>query len=147
MTLCLEHLKLDKQATLLLRNVPMSITRPNVSSKPLHQATTMKNETLRASFPATQQDISNLKQTATDAVNDLGNTASVHASKARSQVKDLVGHFQDEGGEQVDQAKGKLLDVVYSARAYASERPFVCIGVALAAGFFVGLSRCGRAIR
>jgi ElaB/YqjD/DUF883 family membrane-anchored ribosome-binding protein len=104
----------------------------------------MNNETLRSSFPATQQEVANLKQTATDAVNDLGSTASVHASKAKSQIKDLVGHFQDEGGEQLDQAKGKLLDVVNSARAYASERPLVCIGVALAVGFLMGLSRRGR---
>ena len=101
----------------------------------------MNNETIRSSFPATQQDVSNLKQTATDAVNDLGSTASVHASKAKSQIKDLVGHFQDEGSEQLDQAKGKLLDVVNSARDYASERPLVCIGVALAVGFLIGLSR------
>jgi ElaB/YqjD/DUF883 family membrane-anchored ribosome-binding protein len=101
----------------------------------------MNNETLRSSFPATQQDVSNLKQTATDAVNDLGSTASVHASKARSQIKDLVGHFQDESGEHFNQAKGKLSDVVNSARNYASERPLACIGVALAVGFLFGLSR------
>ena len=99
------------------------------------------DETLRSSFPATEQDVANLRQTATDAANDLGSTALVHASKAKSQVKDLVGHFQDEGGEQLDQVKGKLLDVVNSARDYASERPIVCIGVALAVGFLIGLSR------
>ena len=103
----------------------------------------MNDKTLRSTFPATQQDVSNLKQTATDAVNDLGSTASVHASKAKSQVKDLVGHFQDEGGEQLDQVKGKLLDVVNSARDYASERPLACIGAALAIGFLIGLSRRG----
>jgi ElaB/YqjD/DUF883 family membrane-anchored ribosome-binding protein len=101
----------------------------------------MINETPRPSFPATQQDVSNLKQTATDAMNDLGSTASVHAFKARNQVKDLVGHLQDEGGEQLNQAKKKLLNVVDSARDYASERPLVCIGVALAVGFLIGLSR------
>src|SRR5579863_8705161 len=101
----------------------------------------MINETLRSLFPATQEDVANLKQTATDAVNDLGSTVSVHASKAKSQVKDLVGHFQDEGGEQLYRAKGNLLDVVNSARAYASERPLACIGVALAVGFLFGLSR------
>jgi len=101
----------------------------------------MNDKTLRSTFPATQQDVSNLKQTATDAVNDLGSTASVHASKAKSQVKDLVSHFQEEGGEQLDQVKVKLLDVVNSARDYASERPLACIGVALAVGFLIGLSR------
>jgi len=101
----------------------------------------MNNETRHSSFPATQQEITNLKQTATDAVNDLGSTASVHASKATGQIKDLVGHFQDEGSEQIDQAKGKLLDVVNSARAYASEHPLACIGVAFAVGFLMGLSR------
>ena len=101
----------------------------------------MIKETLRATFPATQLDVANLKRTATDAVNDLGSTASVHASKARGQVRDLVGHFQDEGGEQFDRAKGKVSDVVNSARDYASERPLRCIGVALAVGFLIGLSR------
>jgi len=101
----------------------------------------MNNETHRSSFPATQQEVANLKQTATDAVNDLGSTASVHASKAKGQIQDLVGHLQDEGGEQLDQAKGKLLDVVNSARAYVVERPLACVGVALAVGFLMGLSR------
>ena len=101
----------------------------------------MIKETLRSPFPATQQDVANLRQTATDAVNDLGSTVSVHASKAKSQVKDLAGHFQDEGGEKLDQAKGKLVDVVNSVRDYASERPLVCIGVALAVGFLIGLNR------
>lgn len=101
----------------------------------------MNNETPRSAFPATQQDVSNLKQTATDAVNDLGNTASVHAHKAKGQVRDLVGHLQDEGGEQLDQAKGRLGDVVNSARDYAAERPLACIGIALAVGFLFGLSR------
>ena len=99
------------------------------------------NETSRPSFPATQQDVSNLKQTATDAMNDLGSTASVHASKARNQVKDLVGHLQDEGGEQLNQTKAKLWDAVDLARDFASERPFACIGVALAVGFLIGLGR------
>ena len=101
----------------------------------------MIKETLHSSFPATQQDVSNLKETATDPMKDLGSTASVHAFKAKSQVKDLVGHFQDEGGEQLDKAKGKLLDVVNSVRDYACERPFVCIGGCLAVGFLIGLSR------
>jgi len=104
----------------------------------------MINESLRSSFPATQQDVSSLKQTATDAVKDLASTASVHASKARSQVKDLVGHIQDEGGEQLHHAKVKLMDVVASARTYAAERPLACIGVALAVGFLIGRSGCVR---
>src|SRR5471030_867877 len=103
----------------------------------------MSNQTRTSSFPATQQDVSNLKQTATDAVNDLSSTASVHAAKAKSQLKELAGHAQEEGSEQLDQVKGNLSDLVNSARDYASERPLACIGTALAVGFLIGLSRCG----
>jgi len=103
----------------------------------------MTNETLSSSFPATARDVSNLKQTATDAVNDLGSTAAVHASKAKSQFRDLSGHFQEEGGEQLMQVRTKLEDVVASARNYAAARPLTCIGIALAVGLLVGLTRRG----
>jgi ElaB/YqjD/DUF883 family membrane-anchored ribosome-binding protein len=103
----------------------------------------MSNETLRTTFPATQQDISNLKQTATDAVNDLSSTAVTHASKAKGQLKELAGHVQEEGGEHLKQVQGSLADVLESAREYASERPFVCIGVAFVLGLLFGVSRRG----
>ncbi len=90
-------------------------------------------------FPATQQDISNLKQTATDAVSDLSSTAGVHASKAKSQAKELVGHVQQEGAEQVQQLKGSLNDLVEAARGYALERPLACLGAAFASGFLFAL--------
>jgi ElaB/YqjD/DUF883 family membrane-anchored ribosome-binding protein len=102
----------------------------------------MSNET--TTFPASKQDLSNLKQTATDAVNDLGSTAAVHASRAKGQFQDFAGHVQEEGGRQVDQAKEKLGDVVTSIRDYASARPLACIGMALAFGFLFGLTRRGR---
>ncbi len=102
---------------------------------------TMSNESPTSAFPSTRQDISNLKQTATDAVNDLGSTAAVHASKAKGQLKELAGHVQEEGGDQLDQAKGKLSDVLDSAQAFASERPLACIGAALVIGFLFGLTR------
>src|ERR1700733_3023527 len=103
----------------------------------------MSNESRTTSFPSTQQDISNLRQTATDAVSDLGSTAAVHASKAKGQLRDLAGHVQEEGGEQLDQVKGKLCDVLNSAKAFASERPLACIGAALAIGFLIVLSLRG----
>jgi ElaB/YqjD/DUF883 family membrane-anchored ribosome-binding protein len=97
-----------------------------------------------STFPATQDDISRLKQTATDAMNDLGSTAAVHAAKAKGQVRELAGHIQDEGGQNLDLFKGKVSDVVNMARDYAVERPFVCVGAALAIGFLYGLSRRRR---
>jgi len=100
----------------------------------------MSNETT-SSFPASQQDISNLKQTATDAVNDLGNTASDHANKAKDQLRDLAGHVQEEGCDQMEKARAALNDLADSARSYAARRPFACIGIALVFGFLAGLSR------
>ncbi|MGC9944651.1 MAG: hypothetical protein ABSE48_22745 [Verrucomicrobiota bacterium] len=103
----------------------------------------MSNETPSSSFPASRQDVTNLKQTALHAADDLSSTVSAHASKARGQLKKLAGHVQKEGGEQLDEVTGKLSDLLDSARDYASERPLVCIGIALAVGFLIGLSRRG----
>jgi ElaB/YqjD/DUF883 family membrane-anchored ribosome-binding protein len=104
----------------------------------------MSNNLRTNPFPATQEDISKLKQTATDALNDLSSTAAVHASKARGQVKDLASHIQDEGSEHIDQIKGKVTDLVYIARDFAAERPLTCIGAALFIGFVYGISRRRR---
>src|SRR5476651_1451633 len=101
----------------------------------------MTNETLASSFPATKRDISNLKQTATDAVNDLGSTAVTHASKAKGQLQDLSGHFQEEGSEQLAQARMRLEDVVASVRNYVAARPLTCLGISLGVGLLFGLSR------
>jgi ElaB/YqjD/DUF883 family membrane-anchored ribosome-binding protein len=104
----------------------------------------MSNQLSSNSFPATQEGISKLKQTATDALNDLSSTAAVHASKARGQVKELAGHIQEESSEHLDQIKGKLSDLVFLARDFAAERPLTCIGAALFVGFVYGLSRRRR---
>ncbi len=98
----------------------------------------MPNEHIEAPFRATQQDISNLKNTATDAAKDLGSTAAAHAAKAKDQARDLAKHAQEEGKEQVDQAKVKLCDLTNSARSYVSERPMASLGIAVAVGMVVG---------
>jgi len=103
----------------------------------------MPNQTSISSFPATQQDVTQLKQTATDAVSDLSSAAQVHASRVKSQLKSLAGHVQEEGGEHLDQVRGKLSDLVDAARGFATERPLVCVGAALALGFVIGWSRRG----
>lgn len=101
----------------------------------------MSNDTLSTSFPASRQDVSRLKQTATDAVSDLSSTAAVHASRAKGQLRDLAGHVQEEGSEHLDQVRGRVSDLVDSAREFATARPLACVGVALAIGFLFGLSR------
>jgi ElaB/YqjD/DUF883 family membrane-anchored ribosome-binding protein len=104
----------------------------------------MSNQTRTNPFPASQEDISKLKQTATDALNDLSSTATVHASKVKGQVKDLAGHVQEEGSQHIDQIKNKLSDFAYLARDFASERPLTVVGVALVVGFLFGISRRRR---
>ena len=101
----------------------------------------MSNESLTRSFPATQQDISQLKKTATDAVADLTSTAAVHASKAQGQIRDLAGHVRDEGNAQLAQVKERFGNLAAGAAEYVAERPFTCVGVALFVGFLVGISR------
>ncbi len=99
---------------------------------------------ISSSFPATQRDISQLKETAADAVCDLTSTAAAHATKAKSHLKDLAGHVQDEGGEQFNQMKEKFGTLAATAVEFVSERPLTCVGVALAIGFVFGLSRRRR---
>jgi ElaB/YqjD/DUF883 family membrane-anchored ribosome-binding protein len=85
--------------------------------------------------------VSELKTTAVEAAKDLKSTASGHAEKAKSQLRDLASHAQAEGAEQLQQVRGQLSDLTDSARAYVSARPLAAVGVALAVGFLVGLTR------
>jgi ElaB/YqjD/DUF883 family membrane-anchored ribosome-binding protein len=99
------------------------------------------SNTPSSSFPASQKDVSQLKQTATDAASDLGSAAAPHLDKAKEQVKRLAGDLQEEGSAQLDQVKGQFCTVLNSAKEYASAQPLVCIGVALAIGLLIGLTR------
>ena len=107
----------------------------------------MQNEPTSSTFPATRQTVSQLKDTAADAASDLASTASVHASKAKDQLKHLAGHLHEEGSQEISVVRSKLTDVIHSVRDYATERPLACIGVAVAVGFLFGLSRRSRMIR
>lgn len=104
----------------------------------------MSRESLTQSFPATQQDISHLKKTATDAVADLTSTAAAHASKARDHIKDLASHAREEGGEQFEDMKDKFGTLAATAVEYVSQRPVTCVAAALFVGFLFGLSRRRR---
>ena len=84
-----------------------------------------------------------MKQTAIDAVNDLGSTAAVHASKAKGQLKDLAGHVQEEGSEQLDQYRGKLNNFIGTGRDFVAANPLGCIAAAVTIGFLLGLARRG----
>ncbi len=95
-------------------------------------------------FPATQRDVSRLKQSATDAVNDFSSTATSHAHKVSGQLQDLAGHLQEEGGANLDRARGRVFDLINAAQDFATERPLFCIGAALAVGLLIGLSRRRR---
>jgi ElaB/YqjD/DUF883 family membrane-anchored ribosome-binding protein len=103
----------------------------------------MTNEINEPPFPQTRQDLSNLKQTAVDAAKDLGSTATTHAKRAQSHLEDLAVHAQEEGAQQVDQAKVRLADVGGKVLDYVTANPLASIGVALAIGFLVGVSRRG----
>ncbi len=95
-------------------------------------------------FPATQQDVSRLRQSATDAVNDFGSTAVTHASKVKGQLHDLAEHARDESSQQLNQVRTRVAELVDTVTDFASERPLICIGAALAVGFLIGLSRRRR---
>ena len=92
------------------------------------------NETT-APFPQTRQDLSNLKNTAVEAAKDIGSTASVHANKAKDNLKSIAESAQIEGAEHIDQAKSALNDLGKAAGDYVAARPLASIGVALAVGF------------
>jgi len=107
----------------------------------------MTNEIHEPPFPQTRQDLSNLKQTAVDAAKDIGSTASVHAKKAQGHLADLTAHAQEEGAEQVEQARVKFADVGNKLLDYVTANPLASVGVALGVGFLIGISRRGSRSR
>jgi ElaB/YqjD/DUF883 family membrane-anchored ribosome-binding protein len=92
-------------------------------------------------FPASQRDVSRLRQSATDAVNDFSASASSHAGKVKGQLQDLAGHVQEEGGVSLERVRGSVIDFANVAYDFATERPLVCIGAALLVGFLIGAVR------
>ena len=112
----------------------------------------MNNDTLTSPFPATRQDLSDLKSSAVDAARELKTsaadaareltaTAAFHAQEAKGQLKNLASHAQKESREELDQAKVKFVDLGEKMRDYVAARPLATIGMALALGFFIGFSR------
>ncbi|HUB66940.1 MAG TPA: hypothetical protein VL981_05590 [Candidatus Methylacidiphilales bacterium] len=93
------------------------------------------------SFPQTKQDIQNLKQLTADAAKEIGDTASIHAGKARVQLGELAGHAKEETLDQVNRVGGGLNEVVNSARVYISARPLASMAVAFSLGILFGFSR------
>ncbi len=98
-------------------------------------------ETAATHLDKAKGHVNDLKTTAIDAANDLKSTAGGHAEKAKGQLRDLATHARTEGAEHVQKVRSQLNDVVDSARDYVSARPLACVGVALAVGFLVGLTR------
>lgn len=97
-----------------------------------------------SSFPETRRDVGNLKTTAVEAAKDLASTATTHVNKAKGQVQDLANHAQSEAGDQLGQLRGQAGDLADAARDYVLARPLTCLGIALAAGFLVGVARRSR---
>jgi ElaB/YqjD/DUF883 family membrane-anchored ribosome-binding protein len=102
------------------------------------------NETIDSSFPQTRQNLSDLKNTAVDAANDLGSTASVHAKKVQDNLQNLASTAQREGSEHLNQAKSAFNDLGTAAREYVAARPLAAVGIALLFGFIVGKLRSSR---
>jgi ElaB/YqjD/DUF883 family membrane-anchored ribosome-binding protein len=89
-------------------------------------------------FPKSTSDIANLKQTASDAAADLSATASVHASKAKGQLRELSDHSTQEATASLRQAQESLSDVLDSARGYVGSRPLMTIAITLGVGLIIG---------
>ncbi|MEI9999595.1 MAG: hypothetical protein WDO13_10730 [Verrucomicrobiota bacterium] len=77
-------------------------------------------------------------------MNDFSSTATTHANKVGSELHELAGHLRDESGRHFARARGRVVDLAVAARDFASDRPLVCIGAALAIGFLIGWSRRRR---
>jgi len=104
----------------------------------------MRKGILTPLFPATQKDVSRLRQSATDAVNDFSSSAATHANKVGGQLADLADHLQTESRKHLDRVKGRALDYARTGRDLAREHPLACIGIALAVGVLIGWSRSRR---
>ncbi len=106
----------------------------------------MTNQTQSSPFPATRQDLTELKKSATDAAEDIAGTAGGHVGKVKSQLDKLASDARQEGREELDQIRVRVGDLGGVLRAYVADRPLASVGAALAIGFLFGLSRrsCSR---
>lgn len=89
-------------------------------------------------------NVGDLTTTAIDAAKDLKSTAAGHVEKAKGQLRDLATHAQAEGADQLGEVRGKLEDVTAATRDYIAARPLAAVGIAVAAGFLLGLTRRRR---
>ena len=112
----------------------------NLKDTAVNAATDLR-DTAATHLGKARENVGDLKTTAIDAARDLKSTAAGHIEKARGQLGDLASHAQQEGREQVDQVRGQLAVFPDAARDYITARPLAAVGVALAIGFFFGLSR------
>ena len=106
----------------------------------------MQNENPTVPFQSTKNDLNKLKDTAVEAARDLGDRATHHAEKAKSDFSTLAKDAQEEGKQEVDKAKVKLADIFSCTKNYVAERPLAVIGTALAIGFFLGSFRTSRSV-
>lgn len=102
---------------------------------------TMQTENPGPAFQSTKNDISKIKNTASEAAQDLGERAVTHAEKAKSELSNLAKDAQEEGKKELEHAKAKFTDIVSCAKNYVSERPLAVAGAALVIGFLMGNCR------
>lgn len=101
----------------------------------------MQTENPGTAFQSTKNDLSKIKNTASEAAQDLGARAVTHAEKVKSELNTLAKDAQQEGKKELEHAKVKLTDIVSCAKNYVSERPLAMVGAALVIGFLMGNCR------
>jgi ElaB/YqjD/DUF883 family membrane-anchored ribosome-binding protein len=101
----------------------------------------MNTETLTTPSPEMKQHTQDLKDHATEGVQNLRQDASNLAQDAKDHVRRNVDGVRQEANARYQDAKGKATDLWESAKTYASQNPLHAFGVGILVGLFLARRR------
>jgi ElaB/YqjD/DUF883 family membrane-anchored ribosome-binding protein len=101
-------------------------------------------ERLEKDVAKVKDDIGDLAEQITDALNSIAGTARKQARRgykqARANVDSVVGDISDRGGAVLNAAQDAASSVEETLEDVIAERPLATVGLALGLGFLIGMT-------
>ena len=101
-------------------------------------------ERLEKDMAKVKDDISDLAEQVTDALNTIAGAARKQAHRgykqARDNVDQVVGDLSDRGGAMLNAAQDAAASVEETLEDVIAERPLATVGLALGLGFLIGVT-------
>jgi ElaB/YqjD/DUF883 family membrane-anchored ribosome-binding protein len=101
----------------------------------------MNTDAFTTPSPELQQHAQDLKDHATEGVNNLRNDVGNVAKDVKDHANRGVQAVKDEANNQYGQAKDKAMDFYETAKSYASEHPLHAVGFGILLGLFLARRR------